>query len=102
MVWQHEIMLKTFKISQTSILPILEVGEIFPFLDWAWEQRFGFFTGIIVPWGAAYDFTLLGQAIAYLMLFGLVIVLMYEGRKRKNPKVEVKEIEDQPLFPLNG
>lgn len=71
--------------------PILSPQQTF--LDWVWGQDFAFFTGIHLQWGTGYDFTLLGQAIAYLMLFGMVILLMYEGRKNKG--IVIKEIKDQ-------
>lgn len=48
-VWQHEIMM-------------------FPYMAERWNTTFQFFTGIVVPWGAAYDFTLLGEFIAYVLL----------------------------------
>jgi len=70
MVWQHEILMKN----------VLPNGQTF--LDWVWNMDFAFFTGIHLQWGTAYDFTLLGQAIAYFMLFALVIS---RGRKKKEP-----------------
>jgi hypothetical protein len=48
-VWQHEIMM-------------------FPYVQQMWNSQFQFFTGIRVQWGTAYDFTLLAQFIAYLLL----------------------------------
>lgn len=39
-----------------------------PYMDLSWSGTFQFFTGIVVPWGAAYDFTLLGVFFAYLIL----------------------------------
>jgi hypothetical protein len=48
-IWQHEIMM-------------------FPYMTERWNSTFQFFTGIVVPWGAAYDFTLLGEFLAYVLL----------------------------------
>lgn len=46
-IWQHEIMMK-------------------PYMDVRWDTSFQFFTGIILPWGASYDFTLLLLFICYV------------------------------------
>ena len=39
-----------------------------PYMSQQWNSTFQFFTGIIVPWGFAYDFTLLGLFFAYILL----------------------------------
>jgi len=41
---------------------------MFPYMAERWNSTFQFFTGIVVPWGAAYDFTLLGEFLAYVLL----------------------------------
>jgi hypothetical protein len=47
-VWQHEIMMM-------------------PYMAERWNSSFQFFTGIIVPWGAAYDLTLLLEALCFIV-----------------------------------
>jgi hypothetical protein len=48
-IWQHEIMM-------------------FPYMAERWDTWFQFFTGIRIHWGTAYDITLLGEFIAYILL----------------------------------
>jgi len=49
-VWQHEIMMM-------------------PYMAQRWNTTFQFFTGVVVPWGAAYDYTLLIPFICVLTIF---------------------------------
>jgi hypothetical protein len=49
-VWQHEIMMM-------------------PYMAERWNTKFVFFWGIWVPWGAAYDFTLLLQGFCIVVIF---------------------------------
>jgi hypothetical protein len=46
-IWQHEIMMM-------------------PYMASMWNEKFVFFWGICVPWGAAYDFTLLLEAVCFI------------------------------------
>jgi hypothetical protein len=48
-IWQHEIMM-------------------FPYIQQQWNSTFQFFSGVKVHWGTAYDYTLLLEFIAYIML----------------------------------
>ena len=56
-IWQHEIMMT-------------------PYMAQRWNSTFQFFTGIIVPWGAAYDFTLLAEAACFIT--GLASIWFWE------------------------
>jgi len=56
-IWQHEIMMM-------------------PYMAERWNTGFQFFTGIILPWGAAYDFTLLLEAVCFIV--ALVSIWFWE------------------------
>lgn len=61
-IWQHEIMMK-------------------PYMNQEWGSTFQFFTGIVVPWGFAYDFTLLGEWIAVMMMLAALWFWSNETKK---------------------